>query len=99
MTKEPSFEELITAAKKKAAEEHGDEILAEGGPSIRHVSRIRGVLEEKKDEDIITDLDEATHEQYTICRSEEYAVVTGTELNYHYVFTKKFKEYEMTVTQ
>jgi hypothetical protein len=97
MSKTPSFEELIELAKKKAAEEHGDEIILEGGPSTRHVNRIKEVLEEHKDEDVITDLDDSTHEQYTICRSEEYAVVTGTELNYHYVFTKKFKAYEMTV--
>ena len=97
MAKAPSFDELIAIAKEKAASERNEEITIEGGPSTRHVNRIKNVLEEHKDEDIITDLDESTHEQYTICRSEEYAVVTGTELNYHYVFTKKFKAYEMTV--
>ena len=99
MAKEPSFEDILAIAKEKVAKEHGEEITIEGGPSTRHVSRIKRVLEEHKDEDIITDLDGSTHEQYTICRSEEYAVVTGTELNYHYVFTKKFKEYEMTVSK
>ena len=99
MAKTPTFEDLIAIAKEKAAIQHGTEMQPVDGPSTRHVNRIKRVLEEHKDEDIITDLDDSTHEQYTICRSEKYAVVVGTELNYHYEFTKNFKEYQMTVSQ
>lgn len=100
MSKDPTFEDLIAIAKEKALKERGEEAKTAGGPSVRHTSTILDFLKskEEKDNDIILHLDTATHEQFIICRSEKYAVVTSETVGYHYLFDDKFENFELMLS-
>jgi hypothetical protein len=95
MTKEPTFEDLLEAAKKKVEVDHGTEEQTAGGPSIRHRNKIVSLLEEDDSEDLVMHLDNITHEHYSISRVERYACITGTEVTYHYFFNEDYSEFEL----
>jgi len=87
---EHNYDELLEKAKKHLAENNPD---PEPGPSTEHVSRIHELLEEYKGDDVIMHSD--IHNNFIISRTEKYACVTGNDLDYHYLFSDNFKEYEL----
>jgi hypothetical protein len=89
---EDKIDKLLKEAKAKLAKDNPE---AEPVASTRHVSRIRELLEEHKGKDVIMHTDFSTHDHFVISREEEYACVTGSEVSYHYLFSNKFKDYQL----